>query len=78
MSKMGSVKFFESYIEDAMVKNGETTHQEMYRVGFCLFDLVSEGTFSPSSKDQLQQLLNLREAMNNISKRLISRWEETL
>lgn len=78
MNKIGTVNFFESYIEDAMVKNGETTHQELYRVGFCLFDLISEGSFSPSAKDQLQQLLNLREAMENISKRLISRWEETL
>ena len=76
--KTGSMDFFEKYIENSMIKSGEKTHEELYRTGFCLFDLIAEGSFTSNKKEQLEQLLNLRAAMNLISDRLISRWEEVL
>lgn len=78
MAKMGTVEYFENFIENSMKESGENTHEALYRFTFALFDLIAEGSFTPSKKEQLEQLLNLREAMNRISKRLGSTWETVL
>jgi cob(I)alamin adenosyltransferase len=78
-NKFGSVEYFEEYMVKALTQGEEKgTHQDLYRVQFSLFDLVCEGAFSSSKKDQFEHLQNLRTASMKISDRLFSRWEEVL